>query len=235
MAGAYPFLGRRYGTRRGPVTAGGGGATDPNYANVISLLHFDGANGSTTFTDQKGIVYTPTGGAKLSTANAKFGTAAADFTTTGSYLMSASDAGFGVGTIDFTAEAFILLPATGSLQSILDTVSRSTTTGWVFYVSSSGVLTYTGGATIAGGTIAAGAYTHVAVARQSGTVRIFAGGVLAGTVADAANFPTTALQLGNAAGNTATLAGYMDEFRFTRGVARYTANFTPPTAAFPNS
>ena len=34
---------------------------------------------------------------------------------------------------------------------------------------------------------------------------------------------------------TGTLDGNADELRITRGVARYTADFTPPTAAFPDS
>ena len=38
-----------------------------------------------------------------------------------------------------------------------------------------------------------------------------------------------------ATGGTGPFAGYIDEFRITKGVARYTSNFTPQSFAFPNS
>ena len=52
---------------------GGGGGTDPNFSSVTSLLHFDGVDASTTFTDVKGKTWTASGSAQLDTAQAKWG------------------------------------------------------------------------------------------------------------------------------------------------------------------
>ena len=41
----------------------------------------------------------------------------------------------------------------------------------------------------------------------------------------------TATGVGN--GKTMTLHGYMNDLRITKGVSRYTSNFTPPSAPFP--
>lgn len=78
---------------------------------------------------------------------------------------------------------------------------------------------------------------HVAVSRAAGSTRLFVNGVQSGsTYVDSNNYGASApLGIGTyyAAGSpwtTQTLNGYMQDLRITRGVARYTANFTPPTA-----
>jgi hypothetical protein len=83
---------------------------------------------------------------------------------------------------------------------------------------------------------------HLAVVRASGNTMFFVNGVMQGLpIADAnayfAAASSTALLAafpGAQAANTA-LPGWQDEFRVTKGVARYTANFVPPAAAFPRS
>ena len=86
---------------------------------------------------------------------------------------------------------------------------------------------------------ALGVWTHVAVGRSGANLRLFAGGVQQGTtfnISTSTIFPFNAVTLIGQTTNGATygMNGNIDEFRMTKA-ARYTANFTPPTAPFPNS
>lgn len=76
-------------------------------------------------------------------------------------------------------------------------------------------------------------WNHFAVARSGNTLYGFKNGVLTGTAA----FNFTIPAWGNppvigAALNGFFFYGYIDEFRISKGIARWTSNFTPPTAAY---
>jgi hypothetical protein len=86
--------------------------------------------------------------------------------------------------------------------------------------------------------VSQGVWHHVALVRYGNTLTTYVDGV-AGTPADCTGISFGdsgfTVQLGgvNNAPYDAPLNGYIDEFRVTKGVARYTGSFTPPTQAFP--
>ena len=102
------------------------------------------------------------------------------------------------------------------------------------------MLTYrTGGSTSVTGTIAVSlnAWHHIAVSKASGTILTFLDGTIQGTLAQAVSLVCTGtVKIGRSynSASTTNIRGYIDDLRITKGVARYTANFTPPTAAFPH-
>jgi hypothetical protein len=62
-------------------------------------------------------------------------------------------------------------------------------------------------------------------------MRLFINGVLATSVTDSTNYGQGIASIGGDAANAWSWNGYLDDLRITKGIARYTANFTPPTAA----
>jgi hypothetical protein len=78
---------------------------------------------------------------------------------------------------------------------------------------------------------------HVALTGDSGTLRLFIDGVLKSTVSNAAShYPSagTDIHIGDrmsGASSVTPFGGYMQDVRITKGLARYTSTFTPPTAA----
>ena len=82
--------------------------TDPNFANVSLLLHGDGANNSTTFTDSSSNNFTLSrvGDVKISTTQSKFGGSSIFFDGAGDYLTLANNSVFTFPS-SFTVEAWV--------------------------------------------------------------------------------------------------------------------------------
>lgn len=228
-----------------------GVAKDPYFANVSLLLHCDGTNGSTTLTDSSsyGHAVTCVGTADLSTSQAKFGTASALFNATGDQLSLPSHASLAMNSSDFTVEFWMYTASPGTLSGIFQTGLLASSSGGLSIAqsaSTSGAITLFGndGNPRLDGTIAVASntWTHVAITRSGNTAYIFINGVLDvfhGSSFAGLNFTSTHVRLGvneTVSGNNfRPYTGYIDDFRVTRLVARYTASFTPPTRAYSNS
>jgi hypothetical protein len=79
-------------------------------------------------------------------------------------------------------------------------------------------------------------WVHVAGVRYNGTIYLYINGSSVGTpTTNTGNINQTSVAVGRTFpgfdGNYMT--GYVDDVRITYGIARYTANFTAPTTAFP--
>ena len=75
-------------------------------------------------------------------------------------------------------------------------------------------------------------WTHFAVVRNSGTIKVYADGTATSiSVSNTTNFTEPDIVLGAFYDTTQSLAGYLQDFRISL-YARYTSNFTAPTAAF---
>lgn len=225
-------------------------STDPNFTNVPLLLHFDGPNDATTFTDSSsfGRSATVSGNAKLSTAQAKFGSTAGLFDGTGDFVRFGPASAFHLANQDFTVEAFVYMTLAGTrIKTIAATRAISgTTQGFEFYVGANDSLAFSGylndtapiDLASASGAIPANTWVHVAVSRAGSNTRMFVNGVqVAIDTSSSALGQGTDFYIGRltTVNTSRDWQGYIDELRVTIGVARYTDAFTPPTSPFPDN
>jgi hypothetical protein len=84
-----------------------------------------------------------------------------------------------------------------------------------------------------------GSWEHLAIARQGLVTRTFRAGILRSTSTAGSLTTVNSTAAGGSIGSTRTPSGYndcfVDEVRITKGIAWYTAAFTPPSAPFPDS
>ena len=212
--------------------------TDPSWSNVSLLLNGDGSNGSTSFTDLSSApkAITNNSSVTVNTSIKKYGTGSMYFAS-GNYLSVASNPSFAFGTGDYTIECWIYPTSIRNGENLVYVTDATGGPGFGYnttqlYIGARGI-TYD---LTVPYTLSTNTWTHIAACRQSGTVRIFANGTLVGSGSVTRNHPQGDAGIGDyptATGNYMT--GYIDDLRVTKGVARYTANFTPTTSALPTS
>jgi hypothetical protein len=178
------------------------------------------------------------GNAQISTGVKKYGTGSIAFDGTGDWLLVPDNTNLQLGSGSFTVEGWVNLALLGSARGL---VSKGTsTTGWSLSVNSLNQVVFTDATTAITTTTAlmANTWYHVAVVRSgTGTNQtvIYIDGVSSATGTSASNFNQTGVMyVGADRTGGSALNGYIDDLRITKGYARYTANFTPPTAAFPD-
>jgi hypothetical protein len=173
--------------------------------------------------------------AQVDTAQSKFGGASALFDGNADGL-SVATPGFNWGTGDFTVEAWIRHNAVADQQIYWDFRS-SGSNHHLIYLTSSSKLQYFDGTEFNGtSTLSTNTWYHLAVSRSSGTLRIFLNGTQETSGSNSNNQSSTGTgYIGISFDLTASnsMNGWMDEIRVSN-IARYTANFTAPTAAFTN-
>lgn len=217
------------------------GAVDDTYTK--SLLHFDGG-----ITDESGKTWTAADGAGASSAQKKFGTGSlfcdgsSDFVST----PDSTDFDFGNGswTIDYWEYRTSASPDSSVISRRLNVSGSSNAifrVGYADYPGLSGrvALLIDNGVgsllhVVDMGAYSVGSWVHFAVSRTSDSYYTFRDGIKIGAASTTANLPAGSadIALGKMQTNGYYYTGYIDEMRISKGIARYTADFTPPSAAY---
>ena len=216
-------------------------AADPYYNNVSLLLHGDGTNGSTTIVDSSPSpkTVTPVGNAQISTAIVDpFGRADAGVIELGSngYATAPAGSSFSFGTGDFTIETWVYRVTANNNENTIWSNGGGLSGSFGFYILNNKLRAdfYFGAAFVGSSTLGFNQWYHIAFTRKGDTFRWFLNGAVDHQSTPGPQNNTSNLcELGRIWQSTVNQLIYIDDFRVTKGVARYISNFTPPTAPFP--
>ncbi len=210
-----------------------------NYDKLIAS--FDGTDGATTYTAETGQTVTFVNNAQLDTAQKKFGTASLlldgdDYVT----LPDNDTWNFGSGnfTIDFQVRY-------NSVAANYFFIQKNGAELWTIYYTGSNIYfqVYNSSDVQLAGyhfawTPSTNTWYHIAVVRSGTNIYIFIDGVSQTLTVDTAIGSTaipdvaSLLYIGASSTGTTGLNGWLDGVRISKGIARWTSNFTPPTVAY---
>ena len=162
------------------------------------------------------------------------------FDGTDDYIALNDQDGSAYGTGDFTIETWVYMTSAPSNYYYV-WAQGSSTSGTnnfgVYYQSNVLKVWHNGGAAITGtNALSLNTWHHIALSREGTNLKLFLDGTQEGSTAtNSSNITSTSTGLTIARwteiGDTGAWTGYISDLRITKGLARYTANFTPPSAA----
>lgn len=218
------------------VVAGSIGGID---SYTVLMLHMNGTDGSSSFTDSssgaKGV--TALGNAQIDNTQSKFGGTSGYFNgVTGTYLAIPDHADFDFGTGDFTVDFWVRYETIIAGDQEFFSHDAGSTEFSLSYNENVPSLQFM----IAGGNsyqtvdLNTGIWYHIAYVRSGTSAYIFKDGIQLGTAStNSGNANSTAgITIGANNGGGDRLNGWIDELRVSKGVARWTTNFTPPTSEY---
>jgi len=214
-------------------------AVDDAYTK--SLLHLDGADESTDIVDESGKEWTAANDAKLDTTQKKFGTASLELVSNGDWVTTPWHTDWampGAFTLDMQvrwrsnpAQTIFWENYDGGLRYLIFYLSTTSNLRLYCYASAARL-----DVNFAWSPVKDTDY-HLEISRDdSSDIRAFVNGTQIGSTENDSYYPVSvdgSIYVGGGTHiSTASIDGWIDEFRHSKDIARHTSNFTPPTAPY---
>ena len=226
-----------------PVTLLSNGGATPSTAPTsgqVSLL-CDFTNGG-IFDNTKKNVLTTAGNAKVSTSVVKYGTGSMYFSSTNDKLTlpsTASGSSLDYGTGSFTIECWYNFIQVGpnNLGLIISQTVFGDNNLLLCTLNDRSIHIWLGNTNLGTSSVSViplNTWCHVALVRNGTSVKVYVDGVSVLSVTSSASLGGSMVPCINGYGHDNGYGNvcYIDDLRITKGSARYTSAFTPPTRAF---
>jgi hypothetical protein len=206
------------------------------------VLHLDGSNGGTTFTQSgaSSTTFSVGGGSPVTTtSNFKFGTASLN-TASSSYIDGTANADYAFGTGDFTIGFWVYRSSWAGTGNSFFELDSGGATGYMFdYNGNTGNARWSRDnsdffcAGALGSALNDAAWNYIEINRCSGVVKFYGNGTNnMGSCADTQNYSASGstFHVGYAVATANGFGGLIDDFFIIKGSCLHNANFTNPTA-----
>jgi len=208
------------------------------------LLHAKGADASTTFLDSSESTKTLTsnGNVQIDTAQSKFDSSSALFDGSGDSISFSNSEDFHFGTGSFTIDTWVRFNSldTGAGQNLFAGYINATGSLQFYWLNGNFHFWYVNKNIVETSglpAMATNTWYHVALVRNGNSWNLYLNGTSYGSATDSTDLVALNHVNGTAIGREVStdgqyLNGWIDEFRVSKGIARWTTNFTAPSSEY---